>query len=191
MRNECCSLERLEDFRRHSDIGCQLLLQRAVSFEDQFLLGGFTFTQQREFKLLLLGRAPVEISHGQTLIGSNLSRLLVPLSGDDCNDTFTLSIGRLNLLFLLSLRDSLSLDGLLLPLRFRRIGAAGSFGVTLFRPLSWFSTLPGVAATSVWVNSFGGCMALPPIEPDACLMPVFFVLSSSNGVRAELSFVEG
>ena len=70
-------------------------------------------------------------------------------------------------------------------------GAAGSFGVTLFRPLSWFSTLPGVAATSVWVNSFGGCMALPPIEPDACLMPVFFVLSSSNGVRAELSFVEG
>lgn len=70
-------------------------------------------------------------------------------------------------------------------------GGAGSFGVTLFRPLSWFSTLPGVAATSVWVTSFGGCMALPPIEPDACLMPVFFVLSSSNGVRAELSFVEG
>jgi len=70
-------------------------------------------------------------------------------------------------------------------------GTAGSFGVTLFRPLSFFSTLPGVMMTSVWHNTFGGCFAVPPIDPDACLTPIFFVLSSSTGFRGEFTFVEG
>ena len=70
-------------------------------------------------------------------------------------------------------------------------GIAGNFGVTLFRPLSFFVGQPGMMKTHVWINSFGGCMALPPIEADACLMPIFYVPSASNGVRAEFSFVEG
>lgn len=70
-------------------------------------------------------------------------------------------------------------------------GIAGSFGVTLFRPLSPFSTLPGVMMTSVWHNTFGGCFAVPPIDPDACLMPIFYALSSTTGFRGEFAFVEG
>lgn len=70
-------------------------------------------------------------------------------------------------------------------------GAAGNFGVTLFRPISFFSALHGAGATSVWSNSFGGCLALPPIDPDACLMPVFYALSTLNGMRGEFTFVEG
>jgi hypothetical protein len=71
-------------------------------------------------------------------------------------------------------------------------GAAGAFGITLFKPLFYVPLIGGV--TTVMDGILGGCGNLAAIVDDACLMPVFWNGSttgvSTASVVGILSFIE-
>lgn len=75
-------------------------------------------------------------------------------------------------------------------------GAAGSFGVTLFKPIVPFPFVGGANSETLFqiVMDYalgGGCMALPLVDPNACLWLVAMLNGSTTTSRAfELSFVQ-
>lgn len=75
-------------------------------------------------------------------------------------------------------------------------GAAGNFGVTLFRPLIPFPFVGGAASETLFSTAIdymlgGGGGALPLIDPDACLWLIAMLNGATVTTRMlELSFIE-
>lgn len=75
-------------------------------------------------------------------------------------------------------------------------GAAGSFGVVLFKPLIPFPHVGGANGETLFPVGIdyllgGGCGALPPIDPSACLWTVSLLNGATATSREfELSFIE-
>jgi len=75
-------------------------------------------------------------------------------------------------------------------------GAAGNFGVTLFRPIVPFPFMGGANSETLFPTGIdymlgGGCGALPAIDPNACLWLIAMLNGATSTTRMlELSFVE-